>query len=70
MRSEQSSLQGKKVAFLLTDGFEQVEFTRPWEEIKKAGAQTVLVSIKSGSVQGYHHHDKADQFLSMWRLPA
>ena len=62
MSSQQTTLKGKKVAFLLTDGFEQVEFTRPWEEIKNAGAEVKLISIKSGNVQGYNHRDKADLF--------
>jgi putative intracellular protease/amidase len=26
-------LTGKKVAFLMTDGVEQVEFTEPWEAL-------------------------------------
>jgi protease I len=37
-------LNGKKIAFLATDGFEQVEFTQPWEAIKSAGATVELVS--------------------------
>jgi protease I len=57
-----SKLQGKRVAFLATDGFEQVELTRPWEELKKAGAELVLVAPKSGSIQGVHHDKKGDTF--------
>ena len=30
------SLKGKRIAFLATDGFEQVELTKPWEAIKNA----------------------------------
>lgn len=55
-------LDGKKVAFLATDGFEQVELTRPWEAIRQAGAKVELVSLKSGQIQGMNHHDKADMF--------
>ena len=47
-----SKLKGKKIAFLATDGFEQVELTKPWEAIKNAGAQVELVSLKAGEIQG------------------
>jgi protease I len=56
------NLQGKKIAFLATDGFEQVELTRPWEDIKKAGAEVELVSLEEGKIQGFNHADKADTF--------
>lgn len=56
------SLSGKRIAFLATDGFEQVELTQPWNAIKKAGAEVVLVSPKSGSIQGMNHDEKADTF--------
>lgn len=55
-------LSGKRIAFLATDGFEQVELTKPWDAIKKAGAEVELVSIKNGEIQGMRHHDKADTF--------
>lgn len=57
-----SPLNHKKIAFLVTDGFEQVELTKPWEAIKNAGAQVELVSLKSGKVQGVHHDKTGDQF--------
>lgn len=56
------SLEGKRIAFLATDGVEQVELTRPWKDIKDAGAQVELVSIKEGSIQGMNHDQKADSF--------
>ncbi len=61
MSSEQT-LKGKKIAFLATDGFEQVELTTPWKEIENAGAEVCLVSLKKGKIQGFNHHDKADTF--------
>ena len=57
-----SKLKGKKIAFLATDGFEQVELTKPWEAIKNAGAQVELVSLKAGEIQGVHHDEKGDKF--------
>ena len=55
-------LQGRKIAFLATDGVEQVELTKPWEAAKNAGAQTELISIKTGAIQGVNGMDKADTF--------
>lgn len=55
-------LNGKRIAFLATDGFEQIELTRPWDEIRKAGAKVDLVSLRSGKIQGMRHDEKADTF--------
>ena len=55
-------LNGKRIAFLATDGFEQVELTEPWESIKAAGATVELISPKSGSIQGMHHDKPGDTF--------
>lgn len=60
--SQNACLQGKKIAFLVTDGFEQVELTTPWEHIKMAGAEAELIALEEGNVQGYHHLDKGDAF--------
>ena len=55
-------LDGKKVAILVADGFEQVEMTKPREALEKAGAETKIVSPGSGKIQGMHHADKGDKF--------
>lgn len=55
-------LEGKTVAMLATDGVEQIELTRPWEELEEAGARVELVSIQSGTITGYNHLEKADRF--------
>jgi protease I len=47
------NLQGKKVAILVTDGFEQDELLKPREALNKAGAQTKVVSLKPGPVKGW-----------------
>jgi protease I len=39
-------LDGKKVAILVADGFEQVEMTKPREALDEADAQTKIVSLK------------------------
>src|SRR5437879_13375119 len=55
-------LDGKRVAILVTDGFEQVEMTKPREALDEAGAETKVVSLKSGKIQGMPHADKGDRF--------
>ena len=55
-------LQGKRVAFLATDGVEQVELTDPWEAVEQAGAEPVLVSLEDGEIQGFEHLDKGKTF--------
>ncbi len=55
--------QGKKVAIVVADGFEQVELTMPRQALLDAGFAVEIVSPKSGStVQGYHHTEKGDEF--------
>jgi protease I len=56
------SLQGKKVAILVAEGFEQVELTGPRQALDEAGAETRIVSPAQGQVQGWKHFDKADSF--------
>src|SRR6266436_5658239 len=56
------NLNGKRVAIIVTDGFEQIEMTSPREALDNAGAKTVLISPKDGEVQGFRHQDKADKF--------
>jgi protease I len=53
-------LDGKRVAILATDGFEQVELTEPRKALMEAGATVQVVSPKEGEIQGYNHHDKGD----------
>ncbi|NJL85082.1 MAG: type 1 glutamine amidotransferase [Leptolyngbyaceae cyanobacterium SM1_1_3] len=55
-------LNGKKVAILVANGFEQVELTQPRHALDTAGAQTHIVSPESDRVQGWNHYDKADYF--------
>jgi deglycase len=55
-------LQGKKIAFLATDGVEQVEYTEPRKAVEQAGATTDLVSLQPGEIQGFNHLDRGDTF--------
>ena len=55
-------LDGKTIAFLATDGVEQVELTEPWKAVEEAGGTPELVSLESGEIQGFNHLDKGDTF--------
>jgi len=57
-----AALDGKRVAFLATDGVEQIELTRPWEAVTEAGGIPELISLRGGEIQGFEHLDKADTF--------
>ena len=55
-----NELQDKRVAFLFTEGVEQVELTEPLDAVRKAGADAELVSLERGQVQMFNHLDKGD----------
>jgi protease I len=48
-------LQGKNIAILATDGFEEVELLKPMEALTKEGATVEVVSLKAGEIQGFNH---------------
>jgi protease I len=56
-----TSLQGRKVAILVTEGFEQVELIEPRKALDGAGATTQVVSPKEGEVRGMNHTDWGDK---------
>jgi protease I len=55
-------LEGKRIAFLATDGVEQSELEQPWHELQKAGAKVELLSVHKGAIQAVRHMDKGDTF--------
>jgi protease I len=55
-----STLKGKKVAILATDGFEQAELAEPRKALDKAGATTEVVSLKDGKIKGWKMKDWGD----------
>ncbi len=52
-----SRLNGKKIAFLATDGFEQAELIEPRKALDQEGATTVVVSPKDGEIKGWDVKD-------------
>ncbi len=55
-------LDGKKVAILVADFFEEIEMTKPREALKEAGAEVTIISPNSGQIQGMNHADKGEKF--------
>ncbi|RYU78122.1 type 1 glutamine amidotransferase [Hymenobacter persicinus] len=55
------SLKGKKVAILATDGFEQSELEKPKKFLEDEGAETHVISLKSGSIKGWDEKDWGDK---------
>lgn len=55
-------LDGKRVAILVADGFEQVEMTKPRAALQEAGAKTTIVSVKPGEIFGMNHEKVGDTF--------
>ncbi len=58
--SSGGALQGRRIAVLATDGFEQVELVEPVRALEAAGAQVDIVSLEPGEIQGMNHDEKAD----------
>jgi protease I len=56
------NLNGKRIAFIATDGVEQVELTEPWKAVEGAGGKPELISLENGEIQGFNHLDKGDTF--------
>ena len=50
-------LNGKKIAILATNGFEQAELEVPRDRLKKAGATVDVVSLASGEIKGWDKKD-------------
>lgn len=50
-------LNDKRIAALVTDGFEQVELLQPREALQNAGATVHVIAPKSGSVRGWNRTD-------------
>lgn len=46
-------LQGKTIAFLATDGVEQVELTEPRRLLEQEGAAVELISLKEGQIKAW-----------------
>jgi protease I len=57
----EQKLSGRKVAIIAADMVEQVELVEPRKALDEAGAETHLISLKPGKIQGFNHFDQADE---------
>lgn len=53
----EKTLNGKKIAILATDGFEESELLEPRNALEKAGAEVLIVSQKTGSIKAWAKSD-------------
>lgn len=66
-------LEGKKIAILTADGFEESELVEPRDALQEAGAEAVIVSPVEGTVRGWKDGDWSDEVdvdLSLSRAQA
>jgi len=56
-----NTLQGMKVAILVENGFEQVELEKPRKALDDEGAETHIVSPRSGRVRGWQSKEWGDE---------
>lgn len=54
-----TELSELRVAVIATDGFEESELTEPVRALKEAGAQVEVLSLQTGKIQAFRHHDKS-----------
>ena len=57
-----NELKGRRIAIVVTDGFEQIELTEPRKALDQAGAETRIVSPKSERVRAWNFRDWGDKF--------
>jgi protease I len=55
-----SPLKGRRIAIVATHGFEQSELTEPRAALDRAGATTVVIAPKAGSIRGWKHKEWGD----------
>ena len=48
-----NQLEGKKVAILATDGFEESELIEPKKALDNADVKTEIISLASGEIKGW-----------------
>jgi protease I len=54
-------LDGRRIAFLCTEGVELVELTKPLEAVREAGAEAEVLSLEAGTFTAFNHLDKAEE---------
>ena len=55
-------LENKKIAVLVTHGFEQSEFEKPIEALRNEAGQATVISPEDGKIKAWHGSDWGDEF--------
>ncbi len=58
----EDKLNGKKVAIVVTNGFEQSEFEKPLQALKESGATVKIISLKKEKIKGWKDKNWGDEF--------
>src|SRR6476469_4142505 len=58
----ENKLAEKRVAIVVTDGFEQSEFEQPLEALKEDGATVDIISLKKGTIKAWKEKNWGDEF--------
>lgn len=62
MTAKSAPLQGRRIAFLATDGVEEAEYAQPRAAAEQAGAGVDLVSPQPGAIQAMRGLDRSARF--------
>lgn len=54
-------LKGRRIAILMADGFEKVEYSVPEKALRAAGAKVDVISLRSGRIRGVNLHEPASK---------
>jgi protease I len=58
-----NKLEGKKIAILVEEGFEQVELTKPLQALKDEGAEAHIISPnQKNEINAWNHTEWGDEF--------
>src|ERR1017187_1422918 len=61
-KPEKKKLSGKKVAIVITDGFEESEFSEPYRILTEEDARVDVISLKSGVILSWKDHNWGNEF--------
>jgi protease I len=62
MNQDNDRLNGKRIAILATEGFEQSELEQPREALDRVGAETDIVSPRDGEIRAWDEDNFGDTF--------
>lgn len=70
MTTDQMRLRGRRIAALVTDGFEQVELTEPLTALKQKGAEVDIIVPEGKTARAWDHTDWGETVTASATLEA